>query len=165
MVSHGTDYRIVQLSFNDGSFGRSALDLWHDNWLAGIGPGGFYWRFPAYIPVGSPLDPNLLHPHNLWLEYATTGGILALAWLVSAVLLVVHAVFTAYKQRLPFPDWPAIGLLAAFAAALAHAQVDAFAALADLAAWNWLAFGILIAALSARPHNWQPTSEQFNTHS
>ncbi|MEZ4830466.1 MAG: hypothetical protein R2873_00445 [Caldilineaceae bacterium] len=40
-------------------------------------------------------------------------------------------------------DWIAVGALAALAAALAHAQVDAFLVLPELAAWNWLVLALL----------------------
>ena len=127
-----------------------AASLWRDFWFAGIGTNGFFWRFPAYIRVGSALDPNLLHPHNLWLEYATTGGLLALAWLIIVVGVIIHAVYAAFRRSDPAPDWPAFGVLAALAAALAHAQVDAFAALPDLAAWNWMVVGVLSVGLTSR---------------
>ena len=39
--------------------------------------------------------------------------------------------------------WHRIGILAALAAGLAHAQVDAFAALPELAAWNFAALALL----------------------
>jgi len=39
--------------------------------------------------------------------------------------------------------WVQIGLLAALCAGLAHAQVDAFAMLPELAAWNFAAMALL----------------------
>lgn len=144
------------------------LDLWRDYWLAGVGPHGFFWRFPTYIPVGSSLDPNLQHPHNVWLETVSIGGALALVWFVAAVALVAYAVGTAGGDRRKSPglSGPAAGVLAALTASLAHAQVDAFAALPDLAQWNWMALGILAGDLAAQRHtpvqsaNWQVSPDR-----
>ncbi len=33
---------------------RQSWLLWLDYWGTGVGPGGFLWRFPAYIPEGAP---------------------------------------------------------------------------------------------------------------
>jgi O-antigen ligase len=129
---------------------RQSWLLWLDYWLTGVGPGGFLWRFPAYISEGAPLDPNLQHPHNVWLEFAATAGLPGLIWLAAAILLTVEGVSRARRLGWPARGWAEAGLPAALAAALAHAQADAFAALADLAAWNWLALGLLAASLAQR---------------
>jgi hypothetical protein len=116
------------------------LALWRDHWLTGVGPGGFYWRWPAYLPLNSPLDPNLRHPHMVWLEMAAQGGVLALGWLVVALLLGARWL-RAQRTRL---TWIQVGLAAGLVAGLAHGQVDAFQALPDLAAWNWAALALLL---------------------
>jgi hypothetical protein len=115
--------------------------LWFDHFIFGVGPEGFWWRFPAYMSLISEADPNLRHPHNVWLEFATSGGLLALGWLFVALLLVYRWV-QAKQQRL---SWMQVGLVAGLIAALAHGQMDAFQALPPLAAWNWVALALLLA--------------------
>lgn len=123
---------------------RDALALWVQYPLFGVGPGGFYWNFPAFLQPSPAADPNLLHPHSVWLEYATGWGVAGLLWL-SALLFWLVSVL---KRPPRGPQaWYRIGLLAALGAALAHAQVDAFAALPELAAWNFAALALL-----ATPH-------------
>ncbi|RME65347.1 MAG: O-antigen ligase domain-containing protein [Caldilineae bacterium] len=115
---------------------RGAATLWLHFPFVGVGPGGFFWRYPAFMLPQAGNEPNLLHPHNLWLEYATgwgLGGLLWLIWLLGLLIIQVR------EARRPL----AWGLLAGLAAALAHAQVDAFAALPELAAWNWAALALL----------------------
>ncbi|RIK54320.1 MAG: hypothetical protein DCC57_06940 [Chloroflexi bacterium] len=129
------------------------LALWRDHWLVGVGPGGFYWRWPAYLPLNSPLDPNLRHPHMVWLEMAAQGGVLALAWLVAALILGARWLLARRMQL----AWVQVGLAAGLVAGLAHGQVDAFQALPDLAAWNWAALALLLAPAEYQPQRAQRT--------
>ncbi len=121
---------------------QAALELWRAYPLAGVGPGGFFWRYPAFIPADAGMDPNLRHPHNLWLEMGALWGALGLIWLVTALVVVAKSGWRAVKRG-GENRWLAIGLLAGLAAGLAHGQVDAFMALADLAGWVWLALALL----------------------
>lgn len=123
---------------------QATLRLWSDFPLLGVGPGGFFWRFPAYLPPDSAIDPNLLHPHALWLEFPALWGALGLLWLAAALFLLLDALRRAPHLAGRTVRWVAVGLLAALFAALAHAQVDAFMALPDLAGWNWAALALLV---------------------
>lgn len=117
--------------------------LWLDHWLLGVGPGNFFWHYPRYWLGGAESDPNLLHPHNLWFELLAGWGVLGLGWFLLLGWQLGRLLVWAREQ--PLPPWQAIGLLAAFAAGIAHGQVDTFAALPDLALWQWLALGLLVA--------------------
>lgn len=119
---------------------QASLDLWRDYLLLGVGPGGFFWRYPAYILENLLLDPNLRHPHNLWLEIGTMTGALGLVWLIALLWWLWRRAQNELTSRY---SWLTVGLLASLAAGLAHGQVDAFAALADVAAANWLLLGLL----------------------
>lgn len=117
--------------------------LWTEHWLLGVGPSGFFWFYPRYWVGGAESDPNLLHPHNLWLELLAGWGVLGLGWfLLLGRQLGQHLRWARNNTGHP-PPWPTIGLLAAFAAGLAHGQVDTFGALPDLALWQWFALGLL----------------------
>ena len=126
---------------------RSRLAIWLDAWslwrhypLLGVGPSGFYWNYPAFLQTSPTTDPNLLHPHSVWLEYATGWGAIGLVWLGAFLGMIVLVL----RRSLRAPRaWHRIGILAALAAGLAHAQVDAFAALPELAAWNFAALALL----------------------
>ena len=118
--------------------------LWADHWLVGVGPGGFFWHYPRYWLGGAESDPNLLHPHNLWLELLAGWGVLGLGWFLLLGWQVGRHLFRVRSQAAQ-PPWLTIGLLAAFAAGIAHGQVDTFGALPDLALWQWIALGLLAA--------------------
>ena len=118
---------------------RGALALWRHFPLFGAGPGGFYWNYPAFLLHSPTANPNLVHAHSLWLEYATGWGLIGLAWL--AALISWLASLWRRALRLPLDPFR-LGLLAALGAGLAHAQIDAFAALPELAAWNFAALAL-----------------------
>jgi O-antigen ligase len=118
-----------------------ALYLWLDNFLFGVGPDGFWWTFPAQMWLTSDADPNLRHPHIIWLEFATSGGLMALIWLAVVALLLYRWV----RSKNNALSWLQVGLLTGLIAGFAHAQVDAFQALSELAGWNWAALALLIA--------------------
>ena len=129
---------------------QTALRLWRDFPLLGVGPEGFYWHYPAYLPLGATLEPSLRHPHNVWLELGTGWGALGLLWLAG---LVTGWLITATRRLTTMTSalqWPAIGLASALVAALAHAQVDAFLALPDLAAWLFAALALAAQTSSSR---------------
>jgi hypothetical protein len=123
---------------------EGSLRLWRDHLLLGVGPGGFFWTYPAYLLLGASIEPNQLHPHNIWLEVATTWGLLGFAWLGLLLWYVVGAMHRRRARPAPV-DWLSVGLVAALLAAAAHAQVDAFFLLPDLAGWNALALALLVS--------------------
>lgn len=122
---------------------QATFQMWRDHWLLGVGPGGFFWRYPTYLAWSAQADPNLLHPHNLWLEVLAGWGAVGLVWFF-LVVWQVGRIGASLRSDVQ-PAWQVGGLLAALAAGVAHGQVDAFGALPDLALWNWLALGLLVA--------------------
>lgn len=124
---------------------RTALALWRDHFWAGVGPGGFFWSYPAYLPVGA-VEVDQLHPHNVWLEVAATWGVLGLAWLVLCTLALVAAL-RHQRNMSGVPFWAVVGAVAGLVAGLAHAQADTFMLLADLAAWNAAAWALATAPI------------------
>lgn len=118
---------------------QASLEMWRAFPWLGIGPGGFFWHYPAFLMPGAIDEPNLLHPHNLWLEFATGWGLFGLLWCIGFFYWLAQRI----RRDGRLLDGVAVGLLAGLIAGLAHAQVDAFGALPELAAWNWLAIGLL----------------------
>ncbi|CAN5652114.1 hypothetical protein BH10CHL1_BH10CHL1_26660 [soil metagenome] len=118
---------------------RAAWQMWQDYPWFGVGPGGFFWHYPAYLH-GLIVEPDLEHPHNVWLEFATGWGATGLLWLGALLVTLIYGLRTLQGQTRLY--WLSIGLLAGLVAGFAHGQVDAFGALADLAAWNWLALAL-----------------------
>jgi len=118
---------------------QGALDMWLAYPWLGNGPGGFFWHYPAFMTAAAANEPNLLHPHNLWLEFLTGWGLPGLAW----VFALIYWLGRRTIGRSGKVSGVEAGLLAAIVAGMAHGQVDAFGALPELAAWNWLVIGLL----------------------
>ncbi|MBI1297392.1 hypothetical protein GC175_20825 [bacterium] len=119
---------------------EGATALWSTAPWTGVGPGGFFWRYPAFIVPAAVDEPNLLHAHTVWLNVATGWGVLGLVWFGA---LLTWLIGVARRLRSQPVDWIAVGALAAVIASLAHAQVDAFLVLPELTAWNWLVLALL----------------------
>lgn len=122
---------------------RAALALWRDHFWAGVGPGGFFWSYPAYLPVGA-VEVDQLHPHNVWLEVAATWGVWGVAWLALSGMALVKAL-QQQRHTDSVTVWVVVGAVAGLAAGLAHAQTDTFMLLADVAAWNAVAWALATA--------------------
>ncbi|RLT44571.1 MAG: O-antigen ligase domain-containing protein, partial [Chloroflexi bacterium] len=118
---------------------QGAWELWQAYPWLGAGPGGFFWRYPALMTAAAANEPNLLHPHNIWLEFVTGWGVAGLVWVIALCSWLIRRI----TGRLGSVSGVELGLLAGLVAGIAHGQVDAFGALPELAAWNWLVIGLL----------------------
>lgn len=135
---------------------QASLRLAGDVFWTGVGPDGFFWRYPAYLPMGTLLEPSLRHPHNVWLEMATGWGFLGLVWVIALYAGWLISSARRVSSLSHARQWPVIGLTAAAVAALAHAQVDALLALPDLAAWLFAALGIFAALVHDEKQTHEP---------
>ena len=106
------------------------------------------------------MDPNLRHPHNVWLEMGAMWGAVGLLWLSGALAIVSATLMRLRRARGKSSHeahhqgrqstWPIVaGMTAGLAAGFAHGQVDAFGALADLAGWNWSALALVASYAAA----------------
>ena len=131
-------------SYNRLVLWQGALRLVLAHPLLGIGIGNFQAQYPLYMLPEAWREPNLYHPHNLLLEFWAGLGIAGVAVLGWLVVAFSRSALRLYRQL----DDPALralvlGLLASFAAFLAHGLVDAGYFLADLAFLFMLSLGIL----------------------
>lgn len=123
---------------------HAAWQLWQHNPALGVGPGGFFWNYPAYLAPGGLTESTLLHPHNVWLEIGAGWGALGLTWLLGILVGWVWGALLVMRRKRGEMRWLVAGLTAALVAGLAHAQVDAFLALPDLAGWLFIAMALCV---------------------
>jgi O-antigen ligase len=130
-------------SLFDTSGGTTFLrrQLWHSSWRMfrehpwlGVGPDNFLYHYRSrYVLPAAWEEPNLSHPHNILLDYATRMGIAGLAagvWLQVAfwrLALPLRRLTDSDRRAL------ALGLMASMVNFLAHGLVDASYFLIDLA--------------------------------
>jgi O-antigen ligase len=122
---------------------RASLNMIADHPVFGVGLDNFLYAYRGrYILDAAWQEPDLNHPHNLVLDFATRLGLLGLlvgGWLLWA--------FWRVAGRLPrqvSPQWRpvAVGLLGSLANIIAHGLVDHSFFLVDLA----FAFYLLLGA-------------------
>jgi O-antigen ligase len=135
-----------------GATGFFRMNLWRSSWNMfvdhpwfGVGLDNFLYEYRGrYIMDAAWQEPNLNHPHNVFLDFATRlglAGILTGLWLFWSYVRVAI--------RLPSrctPAWRpvAVGATGAIAYTLAHGLVDHSFFLVDLAFSFFLIFGLVI---------------------
>lgn len=124
---------------------QASINMFLDHPLFGVGLDNFLYAYRGrYIFDAAWQEPNLNHPHNVVLDFATrlgTLGLVAGGWLFWSLGRLL--------RRLPSLDsgvWRpvAVGLTAAFADMLAHGLVDHSFFLVDLAFAFYLMLGIAV---------------------
>ena len=132
-----------------GGTGFFRLNLWQSAWrmfldhpLFGVGPDNFLYAYRSrYILPAAWQEPNLSHPHNVVLDWATRLGVLGL---VAGGALVLGWV-SRLRQALTTADRRALAIASAgtLAAILAHGMVDHSFFLVDLMFGAMLVAGLL----------------------
>lgn len=127
------------------SLWRAAIHMFADHPWFGVGLDNFLYAYRGrYILDAAWQEPNLNHPHNILLDFATRLGVLGL---VTGGWLIWEAGRAASQAlRHAGPTWRpvAAGLSGALAAMLAHGLVDHSFFLIDLAFTFFLLLGICV---------------------
>ena len=136
------------LALDPGSTAFFRLKLWQasltmlrDFWPLGIGPGNFLYLYRTrYILPEAWPEPNLSHPHNLILDFATRlgiGGVVILIWLQFEFWRQAWRLY----QRRPTPL--VLGLMGSMVVTLSHGLIDNAYFLVDLAYVFFLTMGVV----------------------
>ena len=116
-----------------------------ENPLFGVGLDNFLYAYRGrYILDAAWQEPNLNHPHNIFLDFATRLGVLGLlagAWMIWVLARTLKRVVgKVSNQWLP----AAVGFSGALAAMLVHGLVDHSFFLVDLAFSFYIILGIAV---------------------
>ncbi|MGB3716352.1 MAG: O-antigen ligase [Candidatus Promineifilaceae bacterium] len=127
------------------SLWRSSLNMLRDHPIFGVGLDNFLYAYRGrYILDNAWQEPNLSHPHNIFLDFATRLGFLGLAagiWLIIVFLHVTVRLQSAV-QRVWKPV--AVGILGSLVYMIFHGLVDHSFFLVDLAFTFYLLLGLTI---------------------
>jgi O-antigen ligase len=123
---------------------QSALRMWQDHFWLGVGPDNFLYAYRGfYILPAAWQEPNLSHPHNMILDFATRLGLLGLLAGVSMAAGLFITLRRGWQDSKNTPLRPlAIGLVGFFADMTAHGMVDHSLFVVDLAFVFMLACGL-----------------------
>jgi len=146
---------------------QSALTMWRDHPLLGVGPDNFLYAYRSFyiLPVAWN-EPNLSHPHNIVLDFATRLGVLGLATgmgLIGGYAQLVKEALRLSHTGMRDPGAPpsrsdqtafirplAIGCAGFLAAMLAHGMVDHALFLIELAFPFMVTAGLLAWEVASR---------------
>jgi O-antigen ligase len=124
---------------------RAAANMFADHPLLGVGLDNFLYAYRGrYILDAAWQEPNLNHPHNILLDFATRLGVLGLVtggWMIGeAARALYRAIRRVDAEWLPV----AAGMGGALAAILVHGLVDHSFFLVDLAFTFYLILGVAV---------------------
>ena len=127
------------------------LQLWRSSWMMfrdhlwlGVGPDNFLYQYRGrYILPAAWKEPDLSHPHDIFLDYGCRLGLGGLA--VGVWLQVAFWRLALPLRRLPDRDRRALalGLMGSMVNFLAHGLVDASYFVIDLAFAFFLTLGVI----------------------
>ncbi len=127
------------------SLWRSSLNMLRDHPIFGVGLDNFLYAYRGrYILDNAWQEPNLNHPHNIMLDFATRLGFLGLAagiWLI-VVFLSATIRLQSTVQRVWKPV--AVGIFGSLVYMIFHGLVDHSFFLVDLAYTFYLLLGLTI---------------------
>ncbi len=113
---------------------KSALAMIRDHPLFGVGPGNFQTAYRTrYILPTAWAEPNLEHPHNIYLDFWTRTGLLGVLAGLALQIAFWKSQRVSKSAHQPTNQPLSLGLTGSMAALLAHGLVDNTLFFPDLA--------------------------------
>ena len=124
--------------------GQSSLRMLADFPITGVGLDNYLYVHADYLDPAAWREPNLSHPHNLfldfWLRLGLAGLVFVSGFLVCFFLLTHRLAHTGDRRGVRALG---IGLAGSQLAAVTHGMLDNYYFLPDLASWFWLTAALL----------------------
>ena len=138
-LAHGTAFFRVNLW-------QSALEMFRDHPITGVGPDNFLYAYRGrYILPAAWQEPDLSHPHNMILDFATRLGTLGLLAAITLGTGIWRAIRAAWQSSSSIMFRPLIiGIVGLLADMVAHGMVDHSLFLVDLSSAFMLSCALLI---------------------
>jgi O-antigen ligase len=122
---------------------RSSLQLIEEHPWFGVGPGGFQAAYRTrYILPSAWQEPNLEHPHSIYLDHWARMGVLGVSAGIVAQIAFWRGLWQALAARTA-PRGLLIGLAGSMVALLAHGLVDNTVFFPDMALTFFLTLAVL----------------------
>lgn len=133
---------------------QSTFNILEDHPIAGIGLDQFLYEFrDRYMMPDAWKEPDLSHPHNIFLDFWTRLGFAGLLYLLVLIGILVKTIKVAYQttklDHLDFGFVVLVGSTGSLVNLITHGQVDNSVFVLDLS----YIFFLLLAFLAALPNN------------
>ena len=132
--------------------GQSSLRMAVDYPLTGVGPDNYLYVYADYLHPDAGSEPNLSHPHNLFLDFwlrLGLAGLVFIAAFLARFFLLTHRLARGSGERAVRAL--ALGLAGSQLAAVTHGLLDNYYFLPDLASWFWLTAALCALVYATRP--------------
>lgn len=138
-LTHGTGFFRINLW-------QSAIEMFRDHPILGVGPDNFLYAYRGhYILPAAWQEPNLSHPHNIILDFATRLGGLGLLVAIGLTAGVLSAIKRIFHEPTAIMFRPlTIGIAGLLADMVAHGMVDHSLFLLDLSSAFMLSCALLV---------------------
>ncbi len=137
-----------QTSFFRLNLWQASLNMFLDHPIWGVGLDNFLYAYRGrYILNAAWKDPNLSHPHNIWLDFGTRLGMLGLLTGGWMIFVCGQLLWKLASQRNEL-QWIGIGLAAGLLDMLAHGLVDHSFFLVDLSFVFYLMLGTAVTLIN-----------------
>jgi len=152
-----------RLDFQEGTVAlrlytwQAAANMLRDHPFFGVGLDNFYYQYPRYMLPEAWQEPNLSHPHNLFLDFwlrMGLPGLLVTLWLIYRFFLAGLRLYGASGRQwgLGPPERALVaGLMASMVDFLVHGMVDNSYFLVDLALIFWLTMALMRVMEKGQP--------------
>ena len=127
--------------------GQSSLLMIADYPITGVGLDNYLYVHAQYLDPAAWREPNLSHPHNLFLDFWLRLGIVGLVFVsgfLARFFMLTHRI--AYGSKETELRALGVGLAGSQLAAVTHGMLDNYYFLPDLASWFWLSAALCALA-------------------
>lgn len=123
---------------------QSALKMIAEFPITGVGLDNYLYVHTDYLDPAAWREPNLSHPHNLFLDFWLRLGLVGLVFVAAFLVkyfLCTHRI--VYESAESDARALGVGLAGSQLAAVTHGLLDNYYFLPDLASWFWLSAAIV----------------------
>lgn len=125
---------------------QAAVNMIKEHPLLGVGLDNFLYQYPRYMLKEAWAEPNVSHPHNLFLDFWSRIGILGVAALIWLQVNFWRRGMSLYRRLVGQREQALVlALMASMVDFLVHGLIDNSLFLVDLALVFWLTFGLMTA--------------------
>ncbi len=122
---------------------EAAINMIKDHPVMGVGLDNFLYHYPDYMLPGAWAEPNVSHPHNIFLDFWLRLGILGIIVLIGLQVIFWSNAIRLYRTGVGDERWLILAIMGSMASFLIHGLFDNSFFLIDLAYQIWFIIAML----------------------